>query len=177
VLRLRAPLRSVEAFTVEKGQRLSKDAISRHCKFCVGPERQPVPSKPAAPPDQLVALAAADVLVKWPSLTRQLAERLQRDGLPELAVIVSVHLDEGYRAAIDSANGTQVADLFSAFALARACGHTLRTRAPKVSAAIAADLRVLGADELAADMDWLAAQATEHATDDTPEETPCPPTT
>jgi hypothetical protein len=121
-----------------------------------------------------VALAAADVLEKWPHLTRQLAERLQRDGLPELAVIVCVHLDDGYRAAINAANGTQVADLFNAFALARACGHTLRTRAPEVSAAIAEDLRVLGADELAADMDWLAEQAAQESDVPTTGEQTCP---
>lgn len=177
VLRLRAPLRRVVEYADAQGARINKDSLSRHCRYCLGSVQPVGPTQPALPPDQLVALAAADLLKGWPTFTVRFVERLHRDGLHDAAAVARFHLDDSYEAAINAAEGTALTELINCRTLMITVGQLLRRRSPDVSEAIAAALRDRGAEELAADFVWLAEQAAQ--VDATPQitETLCPSTT
>lgn len=168
--RRQVPLRTVAAYLTDLGFSASKDGLHRHLTRCIAPLDDAEIEPPSGDGALLVALAAADILRNWESMANRLALRLNADGLHDAAKVVISHVSADYRPSLEATAGTDVQELLSCRALARAVGAVLSERAPEVSEAIAHYLAAVHADVLAADFRELAQRATNHLSSPTTSE-------
>jgi hypothetical protein len=143
----------------DAGHKVSKDSVARHCNRDLAPP-DPEEDLTGDPVGLLVAIAARDVLVPWPSLARRLAERLLEDGAEAAASIVATSMSSiGERPLPPAAIGTDVRWRLESEMLASALGKVFANNYPDVSREIAADLHDRGATELSDRLMELASSA------------------
>lgn len=146
---------------VNEGHALGKDGIAHHLRQCVGLMDNGDGSDPETR-SVLIARTVGRLFEPQPAKLAILAEQLNDSGMTVEAEIVQAHVPGSMRKALELTNGTPGHDLLAARALAIACARVLGTSHHEAARDIASELEAQGAQELAADLIWLAERATAH---------------